>query len=640
MRSFILSLLAFTLAFNLQAQECATDLLPRPKIMGLNRVDVNLDDVDIVTLPIVFHIMHTGQAIGEGANITDDQIVEMLGEANQMFRKVPGSVGDGEGVDTKIDFCLAQRDPDGNPTTGVTRHDLSGFPVYVEDGVASSSIQDGMNDEQMKEIACWDVDKYVNVYIVTEIGGNNGGGGIQGYAYLGPTNDCRDGVVMLANKMVVTEFNLGKTFVHELGHYLTIDHTFVNTFSCTQETNCETQGDRICDTPPTTTNNFCSLPDCPDALTENYMDYTGEQCRNMYTTGQAEKMHECLLDDRYDLWNNNFACIPPVDYDAAVSNVDYNTPFCLPEQDVTVTVTGVGPATIPVATVTLTSDAGSYDYMLHDIAYGQSYEALFEGVTLQGDFSVTLFSGNDEYAGNDTIYGSVVYEPGALWEMDFTSDFFAAETDWVLLPQGSKTPVIEDGNWPSGITTRSYETCLPNGCYNFVITDLGGDGIPWGGELSMWVNGEPLDIDISGPWNEFVFEFCVESESVNNCPADLDDDGVVGVEDVAILINDFDCAGDCVGDLDGSGIVNVLDLLEFLIYFGEEDCIVTSEASLQVSSITELADQGTISAGDNNAGPPVYYDMSGRVVPGPVENLSPGIYIVKCARETKKIFVQ
>ncbi len=306
--------------------------------MGLsNRIEVNLDDVEVVTLPIVFHIMHTGQAIGEGANITDDQVVEVLAQANQMFRKVPGSVGDGDGVDTKIDFCLAQRDPEGNPTTGVTRHDLSSIPVYVEDGVSPSSLQPGMNDEAMKEIACWDVDKYVNVYIVTEIGGNNGGGGIQGYAYLGPTNDCRDGVVMLSNKMVVSPYNLGKTFVHELGHYLTIDHTFANTFSCTQETNCETQGDRICDTPPTTTNNFCAFPDCPDAITENYMDYTGETCRNMYTTGQAERMHECILEERDGL-TNNLACVPPVDFDAGLSNLSYKPSFCLDNQDVSVDV--------------------------------------------------------------------------------------------------------------------------------------------------------------------------------------------------------------------------------------------------------------------------------------------------------------
>ena len=561
MRRLIVAMLLL-LPYLVDSQECKV-LYPEVRTMGFS--DRDLGSEEEKTLPIVFHIMHTGQAIGEGANITDEQIIETLSEANKMFRKEPGSVGDGAGADTKIDFCLAQRDPDGNPTTGVTRHDLSDIPVYVEYGVASSSLQDGMNDEAMKEIACWDVDNYVNVYIVTEIGGNNGGGGIQGYAYLSPTNDCRDGVVMLSNKMVLSPFNLGKTFVHELGHYLTIDHTFANTFSCTQESNCETQGDKICDTPPTTTNNFCSFPDCPDAIVENYMDYTGESCRNMFTQGQAERMHACLNEGRYDLWNNNFSCVPPVDYDAAVANVDYNTPFCLPEQDVTVTVVGVGPVTIPSATVTLTTSETSYDYTLYDIAYGQSYEASFEGVTIQGDFSVSLSSGNDEYAGNDTAYGSVIYEPGALWEMDFTSDFFAAETEWALYPQGNKTPVIEDGNWSSGITTRSYEACLPSGCYNFIIYDLGEDGIPYGGEVSMWVNGEPLDVDVSGGWSQFVFELCT---SLPQCNMDYDGDGYIGPSDVLTLLTDIGCEQACYTDPNDDGIVNVQDLLFMLASVG------------------------------------------------------------------------
>jgi len=635
----ILTAILLTISLMTHSQECVV-LSSNVKTMGLSsRSNVDLNDVEGATLPIVFHIMHTGQAIGEGANITDEQVIEMLGRANEMFRKVPGSVGDGSGVDTKIDFCLAQRDPDGNPTTGITRHDLSGEPEYVQDGVSPSATQSGMDDLAMKSYACWDVDRYVNIYIVTEIDGNNGGGGIQGYAYLGPTNDCRDGVVMLSNKMIVSTFNLGKTFVHELGHYLTIDHTFANTFSCAQETNCETQGDKICDTPVTTTNYFCSQPSCPDAITENYMDYTGEQCRNMYTTGQAERMHDCLLGGRYDLWNDNLACVPPVDYDVAVSNVDYKTPFCLPEQDVTVTVTGVGPLATPVATVTLTASWASYNYTLNDIAYGQSYEVLFSGVELQGDFSVTLFSGSDQYEANNTASGSVAYEPGALWEMDFTSDFFASETDWVLLPDGSKNPVIEDGNWPAGITTRSYETCLPNGCYNLIIYDTGGDGIPYGGEVLVWLNGGPLDVDVSGDWNQLVFNFCVETEEVNVCPADFDNDGVVGAEDVAILVGDYQCEGECIADLDGNGVVNVMDILEFLTYFAESGCIVSAETSLEVSEIIELTEQGA-SQTDQSYASPVYYDMSGRIVPGPLENLAPGIYIQKSATKTKKIFVQ
>ena len=63
----------------------------------------------------------------------------------------------------------------------------------------STSNNDALYDLSMKQIACWDPDVYCNVYIVTEINGNNAGGGIQGYAYLGPTGDCRDGIVLLYN---------------------------------------------------------------------------------------------------------------------------------------------------------------------------------------------------------------------------------------------------------------------------------------------------------------------------------------------------------------------------------------------------------------------------------------------------------
>ena len=605
--------------------------------MGLsNRIEVNLDDVEVVTLPIVFHIMHTGQAIGEGANITDDQVVEVLAQANQMFRKVPGSVGDGDGVDTKIDFCLAQRDPEGNQTTGVTRHDLSSIPVYVEDGVSPSSLQPGMNDEAMKEIACWDVDKYVNVYIVTEIGGNNGGGGIQGYAYLGPTNDCRDGVVMLSNKMVVSPYNLGKTFVHELGHYLTIDHTFANTFSCTQETNCETQGDRICDTPPTTTNNFCSFPDCPDAITENYMDYTGETCRNMYTTGQAERMHECILEERDGL-TNNLACVPPVDFDAGLSNLLYKPSFCLDNQDVSVDVVGFSINTVPVATVVLTANGVDYEQWVYDIEYGETYEVVFESAQVQGSFDIELLSDSDQYAGNNMLSGVVDYEPGSLFEMDFTSDFFASENSWQLVDLQSGDVVLEDGPWSAGIVTREYETCLYGGCYNLVITDQGGDGMPYGGNVDLWIDGEYYGVDVSGDWEALTYEVCVESFQ-NNCASDLDGDGVVGVEDIAILVNNYECMGDCEGDINGDQIVNVLDMLDFLVEFGRTDCIESPD--LFVTSVTEIVPT-PMQPTDSEASleKPVYYDMSGRVVPGPLENLAPGVYISKCPKETKKIFV-
>ena len=134
-----------------------------------------------------------------------------------------------------------------------------------------------------------------------------------------------------------------------------------------------------------------------------------------------------------------------------------------------------------------------------------------------------------------------------------------------MFPQGGKTPIIEDGNWSSGIITRSYETCLPSGCYNFIIYDLGEDGIPYGGEVLMWVNGEPLDVDVSGEWSQFVFELCV---FLPQCNMDYDGDGYIGPQDVLTLLTDIGCEQACYTDPNDDGIVNVQDLLFMLASVG------------------------------------------------------------------------
>ena len=88
-------------------------------------------------------------------------------------------------------------------------------------------------------------------------------------------------------------YNLGRTLTHELGHFFNLNHTFSGT--CTN-TNCNTQGDRVCDTPPSNT----AVYGCPGAgvtatcnvstLTMNYMDYTNDACMYMFTAGQATRM--------------------------------------------------------------------------------------------------------------------------------------------------------------------------------------------------------------------------------------------------------------------------------------------------------------------------------------------------------------
>jgi hypothetical protein len=89
-------------------------------------------------------------------------------------------------------------------------------------------------------------------------------------------------------------YNLGRTLTHELGHFFNLYHTFQN---CSNS-NCNTQGDRVCDTPPLGTPTYGCPSDgfvagcdgSTSALTMNYMDYTNDACMYMFTVGQANRM--------------------------------------------------------------------------------------------------------------------------------------------------------------------------------------------------------------------------------------------------------------------------------------------------------------------------------------------------------------
>ncbi|MEL0120736.1 MAG: hypothetical protein VXB01_17515, partial [Opitutae bacterium] len=91
MRNFIVSL--FLLApYVVDSQECM-QLEPDVKTMGLSsRSNVNLEDMDPVTLPVVFHIIHKGE--GDVTNISDEQVLSQIPALDTGFRWGPG-------VDTK-----------------------------------------------------------------------------------------------------------------------------------------------------------------------------------------------------------------------------------------------------------------------------------------------------------------------------------------------------------------------------------------------------------------------------------------------------------------------------------------------------------------------------------------------------------
>ena len=205
-------------------------------------------NLEVHTIPVVVHVLHLGSEVGVDENISYEQIVSAIDALNEDYRRMAGTNGDGDGVDTFIQFELAKRDPNGNPTNGITRMNASGIAGYADDGVASDSSQPGAPELDVKTPVAWDRDYYININIVHKI---NGGNGVNVNAYPFRTfNPILDGVVQRFDTFgTVGNLKPGyinRTTTHEMGHHLRLLHTFEYTTDCNAEANCELNGDQVC----------------------------------------------------------------------------------------------------------------------------------------------------------------------------------------------------------------------------------------------------------------------------------------------------------------------------------------------------------------------------------------------------------
>src|SRR5690606_26221317 len=188
-----------------------------------------LDANEIITIPVVVHVIHSGQAIGVGRNISDAQVMSQITVLNQDYRRAqntPGYNNDPVGADTEIQFCLAQRDPQGNATNGINRVNL-GNTVWNEYNVETI----------LKPQTRWDPTKYLNIWVCQFGGDLNGvlgyaqfptGTGLQGLGG-GSTSAMTDGVIIgyqffgsssLASGNYFPPYDKGRTATHEVAHWL------------------------------------------------------------------------------------------------------------------------------------------------------------------------------------------------------------------------------------------------------------------------------------------------------------------------------------------------------------------------------------------------------------------------------------
>ncbi len=259
----------------------------------------------VYTLPVVVHIIHNNGP----ENISDADVIKGIENLNKAFANI-GYYDQNTGVDTKIQFCLAKQDPEGNKTMGINRVQSS-----------LTNINYSINDENLKALIQWDPYRYINIWLVKDICSFTNCN-VVGYSTF-PTSHGKavDGIVCEAAYFGGSESD-ATVIVHEMGHYLGLYHTFEG--GCKND-DCLLDGDRVCDTPPDqavfdgtcgTNFNSCTTDTQSGFTTDqidmnwNYMDYNSLSCLSAFTPGQVRRMHYTIENVRYSLLESR-ACQEP-----------------------------------------------------------------------------------------------------------------------------------------------------------------------------------------------------------------------------------------------------------------------------------------------------------------------------------------
>jgi hypothetical protein len=258
---------------------------------------------NVLTISVVVHVIHNGEPVGTGQNISDAQITSQIEILNKDFRRLNSNLLPANHVfyplvaDCEIEFCLAAKDANGNSTTGITRYNLNKAAWTVDDF-----------DAQVKPSTAWDRTKYLNLWVTTFDGDD---ASTLGYATMPGTNDVTDGVVIAAKYFGLSgnanaPFDLGRTATHEIGHYLDLAHIWGDA-DCGDDQVADTEPQKAessgCPTFPSNANNGCSGAN--GEMFMNYLDYSDDNCMSMFTAGQKNKMRAALTGARASLLTTN-----------------------------------------------------------------------------------------------------------------------------------------------------------------------------------------------------------------------------------------------------------------------------------------------------------------------------------------------
>ncbi|MCI0565388.1 MAG: zinc metalloprotease, partial [Nitrososphaera sp.] len=241
----------------------------------------------VMTIPVVVHVIYNTPE----QNVSDEQIRSQMVVVNKDFRarnseikSIPRPFKKLVG-DARLAFKLAVRDPDGNPTSGITR-------THTE--VSIFDLDDSMKFRSTGGADAWPTDRYLNMW-VCDLKERHG------YAQFPAPPANTDGVVIDYESFGTIgtakyPFHKGRTATHEIGHWLNLLHVWGD-----DGKGCE-RSDNVEDTPnqagpnkgkPQYPHITCNNDPHGDMFM-NYMDYSDDDIMCMFSKGQCERMFATL----------------------------------------------------------------------------------------------------------------------------------------------------------------------------------------------------------------------------------------------------------------------------------------------------------------------------------------------------------
>ena len=292
--------LIYCFSFPAFAQNCGYIFTPDEKIERFTEGYVRdferqIRTRSVVKIPVVVHIVWKNAE----ENISDAQIQSQIDVLNQDFRKknidakdVPGSFKT-VAADCEIEFCLAQKDTLGQPTSGITRRQTS---------TTFSNDFKRIYYQNFGGVNNWKPDSYLNIWVCNM-------GSVYGFttslkdALMTP---AEDGIIVdyrafgtIGTALSNTSHNKGRTATHEIGHYFNLLHIWGSDDTCNDD-------DLVSDTPLQATANdgcppFPQLSCGVGSMYMNFMDYTNDNCMGLFTVGQKARMLAALTEFRSGL---------------------------------------------------------------------------------------------------------------------------------------------------------------------------------------------------------------------------------------------------------------------------------------------------------------------------------------------------